>query len=97
MTYAWEKLHLAMHSLAAAGSLKARLRDAYGFHLLHLEVDELPEDVRPVFRQLRDDLGGGDLEAAQRIISALSEEQAQAQVDAILVIHDAVARREGNF
>ena len=97
MTYAWEKLHLAMHTLAGGGSIKERLWDAYSLHLLHVNPDELPEDVRPVLRQLREEFGGDDVEAAERAIRKLSEDQALARIDAILAIHDAVARSEGSF
>jgi len=97
MTYTWEKLHLAVHTLAGGGSIQGRLADACNFQPLHLDPDELPEDVRPVLRQRRHEFGGDDVEAAGRAISKLTEEQLLARVDAILAIHDAVARREGTF
>ncbi|MEJ2346170.1 MAG: hypothetical protein P8076_01810 [Gammaproteobacteria bacterium] len=101
MTFEWEKFHLAMHTLAGAGSIQRRLADAYTLHLMHVAPAELPAEVRPLFEHLRAELTGGSLEANSGDICdrvrRLSDDQASEAVDRILVIHDAVARSGATF
>jgi hypothetical protein len=96
MTYAWEKFHLAMHSLAGPGSIQERLADAYSLHLSHIDPDELPEEIQGIFKQMRHDLasGRGGVEAA---VGRLSEEETLKYVEIILSMHDTVARQGGTF
>lgn len=39
-SYGWEKLHLAMHSLAGDGTQAKRLVSAIIFNLIHIRPDE---------------------------------------------------------
>jgi hypothetical protein len=101
MTFEWEKFHLAMHTLAGAGSIQRRLADAYTLHLMHVVPAELPAEVRPLFERLRAELTGGALEANTDDIRVhvrrLTDDQAAEAVERILVIHDAVARSGATF
>jgi len=101
MTYAWEKFHLAIRTLAGPGTISQRMAEAFTLHLLHVEPGELPEEVRPLFLTLRDRLTRvapvGDQSLAEAAVATLSEQEALECIDQLMVMIDAVARREGNF
>jgi hypothetical protein len=49
---AWERFHCATMSLAADGSIKDRLTEAYVRHLSALDEEEIPRELREEFRAL---------------------------------------------
>ncbi|RLA42705.1 MAG: hypothetical protein DRR42_22955 [Gammaproteobacteria bacterium] len=48
-----KKFYAAVRTLAGNGPIKKRLVSAYSDNLVHLPVDELPENIRPRFESLR--------------------------------------------
>jgi len=52
MSAAWESLHLAARELASEAPIKQRLKIAFSKYLEHLDVDELPRELRQGFREL---------------------------------------------
>lgn len=55
--YTWEKLYVAVSTLAAGQrSIQERLEDAYISALIRLKADDLPDDLQDDFRKLQDEL-----------------------------------------
>ncbi|HEY4368534.1 MAG TPA: hypothetical protein VGN07_14955 [Steroidobacteraceae bacterium] len=52
MSSAWENFFAATAVLASAGPIKHRLIEAYRSHLVGLEQDELPKEIRDEFCSL---------------------------------------------
>jgi len=84
---------LAWHT----GSLQERLADAYADNLLAVTSDELPEELRAPFRELEEKMNRGDadgdedpFEAAAR---AMSDEQARAAIERIVVLYGRLTRQ----
>jgi hypothetical protein len=49
----WEKFQRATVTLARSGTIKDRLTDAYRAHLVDVNDEELPRDLREKFRAFR--------------------------------------------
>ena len=56
MSAAWESLHHAALEFATADSIKQRLIKAFSTHLEHLDLENLPPDLRTDFKRLTDRL-----------------------------------------
>jgi hypothetical protein len=56
MSTAWEKFQGATLSLARSGSIKDRLADAYRNYLADIHEEDLPRELRDVFREVSDTL-----------------------------------------
>ena len=57
LSYAWEKFHTAVLTLAGSGTTKERLTNAYVFSLGHIKTSEdIPSDLRERFENLCDTL-----------------------------------------
>jgi hypothetical protein len=56
MSSAWEKFFNAAQTLSAAGPIKRRLALAYGTHLISVQGDELPREIREEFLALESSL-----------------------------------------
>lgn len=101
MTYEWEQLRLATHSLAGPGSIQQRLAEAYTLHLMHLAPESLPDEARAVFSELRHALtrdGHADnADAIQAVVRSMSDDQASTEIERILALHDALARDGAGF
>ena len=51
LSYGWEKLHNAIHSLCGQGSQAARLINAVAYSLIHIDPkNDIPEDIRDEFK-----------------------------------------------
>lgn len=51
--YPFEKFSCAVHGMAVSpSSIQRRVADAYIFNLIHLETEELPEEIRIKFKEL---------------------------------------------
>ena len=85
----------ASRSLAThTGSLRERLADAYADHLLPVTSGDLPEELQASFRELESRLNTADpqdddpFQAAAR---ELSDDEARALIDCILVLYARLA------
>ena len=58
MAGALESLHFAMLELVRSTPIKQRLVSAYRRHLVSIEPDELPAEIRDTFRQIIKSLQG---------------------------------------
>lgn len=95
--YAWEKFHTAVIGLASSRqSLQMRLADAYRFHLLHIEDEDLPQEITEDFKRLAQALRArkakGDEGDAVASSMALSEGQAGDLIELIVSMYDRVAK-----
>jgi phage gp29-like protein len=97
-----DSAHVATHFFAAAralawhsGSLQERLADAYADHLLAVTTQDLPTDLQPLFRELEDRLnrvaGEADEDPFQAAARELSDDEARALIDRILVLYARLA------
>jgi hypothetical protein len=84
---------LACHT----GSLQERLADAYADHLLTMTISDLPAELQPSFRELEERLNR-DAESAdededpfQAAARGLSETEARALIDSILLLYGRLA------
>jgi hypothetical protein len=98
--------HLATRFFAAArtlachtGSLQERLVDAYADYLLALSSDELPTELQPSFRELEEQLNRADAsddeDPFQAAARQLTDAEARALIERILVLYGRLARAAG--
>lgn len=95
--YGWEKLHLAVHSLAGNGSQAERLINAVVFNLVQIRAeDNLPEALRDEFKEFMEWItsvqaedNGGNVAAT---INALDEISRSKAVEKIIGFYDSVCR-----
>jgi len=96
MSYAWNKLRLAVHCLAEGGSQRERLAAAIGDHLVCLRPKDLPSTWRPEFTLVIDRLCLGPVRKKEvevrRIVGALDDDEVDAMIRSILRLYDAVTR-----
>ena len=56
LSYGWEKLHLAVHSLCGQGEQSQRLVNAVVYNLIHITPEnDLPEEIRGEFQEFMDE------------------------------------------
>ena len=52
ISYGWEKLNIAIHSLCGKGSQAERLLNAVAYNLIHITPEnDLPEDIQDEFKK----------------------------------------------
>jgi hypothetical protein len=99
LSYAWEQFYGAVRGLASWTPIQKRLRGAYGYHLIHVKVEDLPESIRDDFRQLKAKLTSGKPTAGEGTVAAfcngLTKKQAKGYADRIIAMYDTVARHLG--
>ena len=98
--YGWEKLHLAVHSLAGAMPQKERLVSAVTSNLIHITPGrDLPPELRDEFRQFMEEITSVDARANEGTIQAtidrLNEVGISRAIDKIIGFYDAVCRHMG--
>lgn len=96
-SYGWEKLHLAMHTLAGNGSQADRLQGAIVSNLIRIKSNEdLPPNIRADFdafmRQMTSVKAKGDEGTAKATVDSLDESGRQQAIDKIIEFYDAVCR-----
>jgi hypothetical protein len=98
-----DSAHLATQFFAAAralachtGSLQERLADAYADHLLSIISQELPAELQQSFRELEERLNrtdaADDEDPFQAAASQLSDAEATALIERILIFYGRLAR-----
>ena len=77
------------------GSLQERLADAYADHLLQVVADDLPPELRPVFRELETRMNAVEASAADDPFRAaaelLTDAEARALIDRIVALFGRLA------
>lgn len=96
MSYAWNKLRLAVHCLAEAGSQRERLAMAIADHLICLRTKDLPSAWRSEFTSVINRLrlvpAPNQDASIRRMVSALDDEEVGAVISSIFHLYDAVTR-----
>jgi hypothetical protein len=82
---------LAYHT----GTLQQRLADAYADHLLSMSVHDLPADLQPAFRELEEKLNqdapNAEDDPIEHAASQLSDPEARALIERILLLYGRLA------
>ena len=97
-----ESSHVATNFFAAAlalawhrGSLQERLADAYADHLLQVTTDDLPPELRPVFRELEEQMNVADPEGDEDpfLVAArrLSDDETRQLIERIVAMYGRLA------
>jgi HEPN domain-containing protein len=99
MTLAWERFYEAVRSLASWGSIQERLANTYIYYLGQMENEEIPEEVRENFLDLRRSITAGrefgDGSIVRETVGKMSKEEAFEHAEKIIDIYDNIARQEG--
>jgi hypothetical protein len=98
MSFAWERLRQAVHTLAAPGSQRERLAQAFADCLAGLRPKDLPAEVRQEFAQLADALllcrASRDAAMVRTRLDSIDDARIGGMIAAIIAMYDAVARYE---
>jgi len=98
-SYGWEKLHLAMHSLAGNGTQAERLINAVAFNLIHIRPDEnLPPSMHSEFEEFMSYITSseakGDEGTVAATVDALDEWGRKLAIEKIIGFYDAGRRQK---
>ncbi|QQX57447.1 hypothetical protein [Pseudomonas chlororaphis] len=96
-SYGWEKLHLAVHSLAGNSTQAERLVNAIIFNLIHIRPDEnLPSSMREEFEEFMNQMSSvkakGDEGTVEATVSTLDEWGRKQAIEKIISFYDTVCR-----
>lgn len=96
-SYGWEKLHLAVHSLAGALSQKERLVHAIGNSLIHITPEnDLPAELRDEFKEFMTGITSveviGNEGRVRATVDSLDEIEMNRAIEKIISFYDAVCR-----
>jgi hypothetical protein len=96
MSATWDRFHGAALLLAGAGPVKQRLADAFRTHLVDLDVEALPRELRAEFRSLSASLTSGRAVGGSSVIDAtvrkLSDAQAATYSGRFIVMYGQLAQ-----
>jgi hypothetical protein len=95
--YGWEKLHMAVHSLAGSASQHERLINAVVFNLIHITPEnDLPESMRDEFKDFLTELTSvetvGEIGTVEATVKTLNEMQISNYIEKIIGLYDTVCR-----
>lgn len=97
-SYGWEKLHMAVHSLAGQGTQKERLIGAVAYSLIHIRPEnDLPEEMHVEFnefmRSITSVAAKGNEGSIQATVNTLDEVDINRAVEKIISFYDTVCRQ----
>lgn len=96
MDNTWDLLERAALTLARSGGIKDRLADAYRNHLAQIDIEDLPEPLRPLLRSTQSaltreqPLRGED--AVRATVRKMSTEEAEQLACTVMRLFAALAR-----
>lgn len=100
MSYAWEKLHCAIHCLTGAGTQQDRLVNA-GMNFVILEPSDFPSELQDNFIDIKQRMtrvpAAGDEGTLVATVRTLDENELASVVDGIISLHDAITRYQEKF
>lgn len=96
-SYGWEKLHLAVHSLAGASPQKERLANAVVYNLIYITPEnDLPPELRDEFKQFMEEITSVEIKrnegTAQATVDSLDEIGTSRAIEKIIGFYDTVCR-----
>jgi len=102
LSYGWEKLHLAVHSLSGQGEQAQRLVNAVVNNLIHITPEnDLPEEICNEFHEFMDEITSveakGDEGTVQATANTLDEIGLSRAIEKIISFYDTVCRYCGPF
>lgn len=96
MSYAWNKLRLAVYCLTGTGSQRERLAAAVSAHLSYLRAKDLPSTWRDEFVSVIGHFDLGQVKrqdaAVKRVVETLDDVDVGTMIGSILRLYDAVTR-----
>jgi len=96
MAGTWERFYLATRALVGPGPIKPRLAGAYEANLEDLDLEDLPESVRPIFSQLASELHRvcplGEESPVWATVRKMSDEDADRCAEKIVELYASVTR-----
>jgi hypothetical protein len=97
LSYGWEKLHTAVHSLAGSANQSERLVNAAAYSLLNINPkNDLPEEMREDFETLIRELTAveakGDEGKLRATINSFSEVELNHSIEKIIGLYDSICR-----
>lgn len=101
MSYAWEKFHMAIHSLVRPGSQRERLVNAYVYNIIHVEPEQVPAEIQDELREFEENITGveakGDEGSVQATVNAMDEAEVDRMIRRIISMYDTITRHEEPF
>jgi hypothetical protein len=98
MSATWERFHGAALLLVGAGPVKQRLAEAFRIHLLDLDAEELPRELRAEFLSLSASLTSRHATCGQGIVDAtvrkLSDAQAASFAARLIAMYGQLAQAQ---
>ena len=94
-SYPFEKFSNAVHTMAVSpNSIQKRIADAYLFNLIHLRVEELPEEIHHRFVEMEEKLTSvasvGDEGSVYASVKEISTDEAVEIARSIMYMADVV-------
>jgi hypothetical protein len=100
MSATWDRFHGAALLLAGAGPVKQRLADAFRTHLVDLEIEELPRELRAEFLSVSASLTSGRAVGGMGVLDAtvrkLSDAQAAAYAGRLIAMYGVVSQSQSH-
>ena len=98
MSVTWDKFHGAALLLAGAGPVKQRLADAFRTHLVDLEIEELPRELRAEFMSVSASLTSrravGGLGVIDATVRKLSDAQAAGYARRLIAMYGILSQSQ---
>ena len=98
MSVTWDKFHGAALLLAGAGPVKQRLADAFRTHLVDLEIEELPRELRAEFMSVSASLTSrramGGLGVIDATVRKLSDAQAAGYARRLIAMYGVLSQSQ---
>ncbi|MBY6223555.1 hypothetical protein [Ferrimonas balearica] len=98
MSYGWEKLHIAVHTLCGGRERRERLIDALALSLIHINANEhLPEDMRDEFINFWEEMTfvQGEDGTIKATVDSLDDMGVSRAIEKIVGFYDEICRLEG--
>jgi hypothetical protein len=96
MSATWNRFHGAALLLAGAGPVKQRLADAFRTHLVDLEIEDLPRELRAEFLSVSASLTSGRAVGGMGVLDAtvrkLSDPQAAAYAGRLIAMYGVLSQ-----
>lgn len=102
LSYGWEKLHLAIHSLCGQGDQTERLLNAIVYSLIHITPDnDLPEGIRQEFQDFMAEMTSVETQRdegrVKATIDTLDKIGLDDKIEKIISFYDAICRHHESF
>jgi len=102
LSYGWEKLHSAVHTLTGQSSQSERLEGAIIYNLIHINPDnDLPEEMREEFKEFMNEISSVEAQNNEgnvhATVNTYDETQVSRAIEKIINFYDTVCRHSEPF